>query len=278
MRVGDLFNFMRERHNIYERKLAGQPKPWTEDTILQSFRFCNVYRELDSVTIWIAENWRKPFKDDPDLWFAMVVARLVNWPNTLAAIGYPVPWDPANFTHTIHLHQDRKEKVFSGAYIVSTNGHTMDKAEYLSQYVLGPLWRERDRLRPRKGERLADFFQRLNGFNGMGSFMAGQVIADVKYAGELQDAPDWWAWAASGPGSRRGLNRVCGRPVDASWPRDSWHSTLMELAQPINSMIREADMPPLHAQDLQNCLCEFDKYERTRLGEGRPRSTYLGGC
>ena len=38
----------------------------------------------------------------------------------------------------------------------------------------------------------------------------------------------------------------------------------------------ETEDGPLHAQDVENCLCEFDKYERTRLGEGRPRSLYAG--
>jgi hypothetical protein len=30
----------------------------------------------------------------------------------------------------------------------------------------------------------------------------------------------------------------------------------------------------LHAQDLQNCLCEFDKFERARLGEGKPKRKF----
>jgi len=38
----------------------------------------------------------------------------------------------------------------------------------------------------------------------------------------------------------------------------------------------EVGMPKIHMQDLQNCLCEFDKYERVRLGEGRPRNGYRG--
>jgi hypothetical protein len=41
-------------------------------------------------------------------------------------------------------------------------------------------------------------------------------------------------------------------------------------------MFKKARMPQLHAQDLQNCLCEFDKYERVRLGEGRPKAKYNG--
>lgn len=277
MRSADLWQFIRERHMIYLNRSIGMSKPWTEDKILGSYRFCNMYRELDTVTIWIREMWREPFADDPDLWFAMVVARLINWPETLGLIGYPVPFNPANFTDVVHKQQDRGKKAFSGAYIVSTNGHTMDKAEYLRQHVLQTLWNDRERIRPRKGDTLQSFFSRLSKYNGMGSFMAGQVIADTKYAGELFKAPDWWTWAASGPGSRRGLNRVMGRPVDASWPGASWPQTLSELKVQIDHFIDKAGWPELHAQDLQNCLCEFDKYERTRLGEGRPRSTYPGG-
>jgi hypothetical protein len=277
MRTAELWAFIQERHNIYLKKQAGLPKPWTQDKILGSYRFCNVYRELDSVTIWIHENWRYQHRNDPDLWFAMVVARLINWPESLLAMGYPIPYDSARFIDTIHDRQARGFKAFSGAYIVSTNGHAMDKAEYLDKYVLQPLWESREELRPMEGESLASYFEDLSRFNGMGSFMAGQVIADVKYAGCLFSAPDWWVWAASGPGSRRGLNRVTSRPTDASWPGASWHSTLMELKAEIDPRVSLAGMPEIHAQDLQNCLCEFDKYERTRLGEGRPRSSYPGG-
>jgi len=277
MRTAELWAFIQERHNIYLRKKAGLPKPWTQDKILGSYRFCNVYRELDSVTIWITENWRFPHEDDPDLWFAMVVARLVNWPDTLESMGWPVPHDPQRFLDAIHEAKATGKKAFSGAYIVSTNGHTMDKAEYLDKHVLQPLWEKREYLRPRKDDLLQDFFNRLSKFNGMGSFMAGQVIADAKYAGYLFNAPDWWVWAASGPGSRRGLNRVTSRPVDASWAGSVWHKTLWELKEEIDPLVRDAGWPELHAQDLQNCLCEFDKYERTRLGEGKPRSGYPGG-
>jgi hypothetical protein len=45
----------------------------------------------------------------------------------------------------------------------------------------------------------------------MGSFQSGQVLANLKY-GQLKSAADWWTFAASGPGSRRGLNRVLGVP------------------------------------------------------------------
>ena len=49
----------------------------------------------------------------------------------------------------------------------------------------------------------------LAGFHGLGGgFISGQIVADMKYVAPLRDAPDWWNFAVSGPGSRRGLNRV----------------------------------------------------------------------
>lgn len=51
-----------EREKIRIKKETGEPFPWTEDPILKAYRFCNVRREDDTVTKWIAENIRKPYE------------------------------------------------------------------------------------------------------------------------------------------------------------------------------------------------------------------------
>ena len=78
--VTPLLYFIGERERIRIRRANGEPPPWTDDPILREWSFCNVRREDDRVTRWIAEDWRVPHVDDPDLWFAMVIARFVNWP------------------------------------------------------------------------------------------------------------------------------------------------------------------------------------------------------
>ena len=275
MRTQDLFYWIQERETIRLQRAHGAPKPWTDDEILRSYRFCNVYREHDKVTLWINKHWRTPHKNDRHLWFAMVVARLVNWPDTMARMGFPASLDEGQFVGVIHNMQAAGLKAYSGAYIVSTNGNAMDKADYLFQKVLTPLWAKREHYAPIKGERLEDFYNRLVGAIGLGTFMAAQVVADMKYAPVFQKAADWDTFAAPGPGSKRGLNRVMGKAVDAPWG-NRWHATLLQLKGEVDQLVREAELPPIHAQDLQNCLCEFDKYERVRLGEGRPRSTFNG--
>jgi hypothetical protein len=285
MKIERLFKFMLERHNIYRRRFEEKlSKPWTDDKILRQYRFCNVYRELDTVTQWITEHWRTPHAADPMLWFAMVVARYINWPATLGTLGYPVPWNRTRFISTLRRLQREDKKVFTGAYIVSTNGIKKDKVLYLAYHVLDPLWRDRHAIgadiygHPDDAGRptLASVHKALSCYNGVGSFMAAQIIADLKYVRPLLNAEDWHTWAASGPGSRRGLNRVCERSVSAPWGDSEWLETLQKLHKGILPLVKAAKMPELHAQDLQNCLCEFDKYERVRLGEGRPRSTYAG--
>lgn len=274
MRVKDLSLFITKREEVRIRKEANAQKPWTGDEILQQYRFCNVRREDDAVTKWIAENWRAPNSEDPYLFFAMTAARLFNEPRTLQLIGYPVPWDPAEVLKVLKNIQQAGDKVFNAAYIVSTNGISMDKVEYVVQQVLGPIWMARDKLVYEKGESLASYHKRLTKLRGLGSFMAAQVIADLKYTDKFFEAPDWFTFAASGPGSRRGLNRVMARVTKDSWREHVWHDTLLALLNAVNKRLRWG--VPLHAQDLQNCLCEFDKYERARMGEGRPKQKYSG--
>lgn len=275
MRVNDLVRFIKEREKIRGKKESGKKRPWTSDSILGKFRFCNVHREDDWVTRWLRANWYRHFAEDPDIWFAAVVARLFNQAEALYEImPYVLPWKPEKVRAILHKRRDAGQKNFNAAYIVSTNGVAMDKVDYVVARVLGPLWANRKVMRPMEGDTLEGYHRSLMRYDGLGSFIAAQVVADLKYVDNcpLGQAEDWSTFAASGPGSRRGLNRVARptQPVDANWIEGVWREALKELLDKVNKKLSE----PLHAQDLQNCLCEFDKYERARLGEGTPKQIY----
>lgn len=52
--VYDLYwYFACERQNIFWKKLNGDVAPWTEDKILQTFKFCNSYRVNDRVSQYL---------------------------------------------------------------------------------------------------------------------------------------------------------------------------------------------------------------------------------
>lgn len=278
-----------EREFIRKRKESGAPQPWTVDSALAQFRFCNVERENDRVTIWIKENWRDPYTDDPDLWFSMVIARIFNLPPTLKELGYPIPWDGNFALELMNRYTATKKQIFNGAYIISTNGNAMPKNQYIVEKVLNPLWNARNKIRPDFPfkETLASFHKRLTNYDGLGSFMAAQVIADLKYTQNYVKAKDWETFAASGPGSRRGLNRLMSRSLDAPMPPSVWLGNINHFRKIVNQSLaeyndrlmmelgQEGDLPEnLHAQDFQNCLCEFDKWERVHKENRRAKQIY----
>lgn len=262
--------FVRERHNVYLKKKAGEPWPWTKDPVLQTYRFCNVYRDLDKESELIQKNWLHAKPAHPDSWFAMVVARLVNWWPSLAEVGYPLPWDPHNFTQVMDERREEGEKVFTGAYMIHADAHHGgSKAAYLAEGVLTPMWNRREELRPRKGDTLDSFHKRLMTCRDMGSFMAGQVVGDAKHApgSPLKRAEDFWSWATSGPGSMKGLNIVLGRDPKSAWTEATWREAFQEFQVAVAPYLD--GMPPISGQDLQNCLCEYCKFVR-----GYSRSKY----
>ena len=241
-----------ERDAIRRRRAAGKPPPWTDDPILCEWSFTNIRREDDRVTRWVAKNWRTPHADDPDLWFAMVVARFVNWPDTLAELGFPVPWEPERFLSVMEARRARGAPLYGPAYMIRADNRTSRPTpEYQAADVFGPLWRDRERMRPRRGETLASYNTRLGKRHGLGgSFMSAQVVADLKYVQPLRSAADWMTFAVSGPGSRRGLNCVLGRPVDASWTEAGWREEFDRLRAAIAPDLEGLGLGDLHAQDL----------------------------
>lgn len=267
-------DFVVEREAIRLRREKGQPWPWTTDPILGAYRFCNIHREDDAVTKWIRVNWREPRASEPDLWHLMCIARLFNEPRTLGLldeIGHS-GGDTKNFKKRLRERQAKGQRVFNPAYMITTAGKKQDKIDYVLE-LLDSLWDARERLRPRAGDTLRSFHMNLGMFSGLGSFLAGQVVADMRYVHPLNIASDLQTFAASGPGSRRGLNRIRDRAVNHAWTEDEWHSDLMKLARWVGPPLKRHGIE-LHAQDVQNCLCEYDKMERARLGEGRPKQRY----
>src|SRR5271157_5004186 len=251
MRKDDLLKFIIERYSIWQRRQAGLAKPWTQDPILQNYRFCNVYREHDRETIWIAQNWRDPHTNDPHVWFAMTVARLVNWSPTLAELGYPVPWNPKHFQDILNGRKASGQKTFTGAYMIPAGHEAVSKAMFLAVNVLQPMWIDRDRIINEEATRsLAHFHKRLRQYKGMGNFLAGQVVCDTKYTNLLKNAPDWWTFAVQGPGSERGLNRVMERPVNNPWKRDEWELEMRKLKASLHQQLVDAGLE-MHAQDFQ---------------------------
>jgi hypothetical protein len=282
-----LLKFMLERHRIYlRREVEGLPKPWTRDPILQSYRFCNVYRELDTVTQWIRRNIREPYAHNRNLWFMLCMARQINWPDTLQEImsagGWPsYRYDWERVRSIMLARQARDDKLYGGAYMLTAMGMAStdpkDKAFFTTKLVLDSVWQHRAAISQAfEHGSMRDAWAALLPYHGWGPFTAYEVVCDARYTsyGEktswLKDAREW---ANAGPGAKRGLNRLAGRPLKFNAPAEV---SLMEMQSLLSNINSVWPYQFLEMREIEHSLCEFDKYERVRLGEGRPRATYPG--
>ena len=282
-RVRDYYSYISERYAIYLRRQSGAPRPWSTDPIFQQYKFCNVFREHDRVTAWIRENWREPYADSPLLWFATCLARQINWPDTLAELGFPRPdWTPSYMEQILDRRQRQGLQVYTGAYMICgrlaqvTGLGSINRA--MAQVVLGKLWENRHWLGPyfESGPSLEAATLQLSQFTGWSGFTAYEAVTDLRWTRYLSNAPDTRTWAHVGPGANRGLNRLSNRSTQTSKGRAQRLAEMRELLELAPEYLGP-DFPALEMREIEHNLCEFDKYERVRLGEGSPRSTFNGG-
>ncbi len=258
-----------ERESIRQLKEAGLPKPWSMDPVFQSVYFCNVDREHDKVTRWIRENYDL---EAGEALVNMILARLVNKPESLEDLGWPWHrWDISDFSTWREVMS--QPGAWGSAYIVSTNGRAMPKHEYIAGLLEQAFERFGGGIGANVPPTLSGWHRAIQALPGMGSFMAAQVIADLKNTTghELANAEDWPTWAAHGPGSLRGLSWFHGEKITPS--------TFMEALVSARQWVynREAGLiNHLCNQNLQNCFCEFDKYMRVDTGTGRSKRKYDG--
>jgi len=261
-----LLYWITERDEVRKKKEIGMTKPWSNDMVFRTTYFCNVRREDDKVTQFIRSEYT-PMVHHSLFEPNMILARFLNWPDSLSALGYLEHWDPRYVKETLNRIKKSGWKVWGNAYVVTTHGIKMDKIDYLCDRVMPSVlnwhrakvaWKD-----------CASTANSLRNIEGISTFMAGQVIADLKNTPghRLKNAPDWWTFAFPGPGSIRGMDWLHGDKVPAS----QWLQNLHSLQDAL-----KCDGWHLCAQDVQNCLCEYDKWERVTNGTGRSKRGYPG--
>lgn len=306
-RLSDIAAFMKRRHDIYLDRKAGKPGPWTADPILNQGRFCNIFRELDTVTIWVDKHIRQPYANHEHLWFMLAIARYINWPDTLAELIQTKQWpdnpdfEPSWLTTALEHRAVRGDKVYTGAYMIRAESdqtkpwYSWSKHRYIAEIVLGRLWEDRAEWKHlletqpgilRSFNRLEQVWAKFQEprYIGWGPFMAYEVVTDLRHTRYLKDAPDIYTWANAGPGAIRGLNRLFGRDLGAKPKPEQTNREMFELMKELNDLDEPGfnatfgepcDVNPrFEMRDIEHSLCEFDKIERVRKGEGKMRAKY----
>jgi hypothetical protein len=287
------FATARERYDILTRRqvdeervaLGEQPigPPWTDDPIYAGSRFCNVFREDDRVTRWMRANLTEPLGDDlARQYMAAVVFR---WFNKIETGELLKPlllgdWDTEEARRLLKERVARKETILGAAYMIKSPLR-VNKVDGLLDCI--------DQVRARHMDRVAGIqwyhtlqraHEELLPFPYLGPFMAYQMVCDMRHSPLLADATDTMTWTCPGPGSARGLSRVLHGEVGHFDYNNARQRE--EMVAHMGGLLALASHPDYWPEDwprwelatVQHWLCEFDKYERVRLGEGRAKQRF----
>jgi len=222
-----------ERTNIYYKKeVLKQPRPWTNDEILNKYMFTNTRRELDKESKWLINNIlnRADISYENKLLNAFLF-RLINKHETFETIIKQVVGDVYIDFETINdsvlndidkLAKNSKINLFNSAYMLSGlmkgmniainkynicnyNYHPLTKKiayiKYFTNYII-----EHSELPPNK---IIENMNKLYGFNG--NFIPYQIWVDWTYIGAYTpDTNDFYPYSEnefvlSGIGCHRGI-------------------------------------------------------------------------
>lgn len=286
MRDLDFYIFMKKRESIRLVKKTGAPWPWTDDPILQAYKFTNVKREHDRTTRWMREHFTGPNAREnnrAEVLFNCAFFRYFGTWEWAEAAG----WQALHSFNKPHhrqelkvLARDRmkaKQRVFTGAYVVTNQGIKAGKEEVVIDHFLIPFAKAAQGLidiadETQSWAAVAGEMRKLQGFGGTG-FMTKEILQDALHTTAFPVCLDRNTWCPVGPGARRGLNRVFNRDKDFKQPERRFLDEMLQLYWKATEHW-PADYVELELHDIQFQLCEFDKYERVLHNQGRPRSRY----
>lgn len=262
-----LITFVDERMRIWQKRQMGHMAPYTSDKILQTYRFCNILRELDRQTIEYHE-MLNPLRGNFSLWLLnMFYARMVARPETLRAVGLLSFDQDENDRLRARLMQHPRP-TYGVPYVFAISAimrsETPTRELFITQHLPRVIkevaseierW---DKLSVQEGvKRVVSIF----GFNL--SFLWTEVLIDVAY--QYPEYVDLFALFPIGPGSKPTLMRI-----DAS--QDSSELVVKLASLHVRSgLLYDNRQIVLSAENWEGIGCEFRKYTNLSQGKGRRR-------
>lgn len=276
--VDTFWNFMIERENIRLRRLRGQPWPWSQDEIFQTYSFTNVKRHHDRVTTLLDREFYAPRRHlgesthpSPTRLLNAAIFRFHGTVETARVLGWHGEWSDVDRETMIRKNALRSamgEKIFTGSYIIPSCGISAPKHEVVAQ-IVDEVWKCAEYVLDCNDWETA--CHRLKVVNGIGSFMAKEILLDYILATSWEPE-DWQTWTPVGPGARRGAGWIVNNLVGGI-PEDEALSVIrMVYADRAQHWPR--DLVTLDLTDIQFQFCELSKMVKARTGIGAPKRRF----
>jgi hypothetical protein len=267
------WEFAYYRDRIFFDRLKN-PRQQSENKILAEYKFTNIYRILDRTTQYLVKKIVNNDKNytDLDLLFRILLFKIFNrietWESIESILG-DINW--SNFSIDIYVQAFEKistqRSLYSAAYIMPTKiGDYNYKKKYKNHlHLLKDIMNDSLLENIKRCNSLKDVYETLLDIPSFGKFLAYQFTIDINYS-RLIDF-DENEFVVAGPGAVRGIEKAFEnhKKFDAAdiirWLTENQKEEMNRLGyKEFGLKSRE-----LKLIDIQNILCEFDKYTRVDM-------------
>ncbi len=272
------WKFASKRQAAFEARAAGRPSPWTEDPILQTYKFCNVFRAADRVSQYLIREiaYGQEEQTPEDRLFQTVAFRTFSSPRTWEALRsefgrHPLIEDlvDGTFERALSRQKERVGGLYTGAFILCANkAYGFDAKHQNHTALFRDMFVDKGLASSIRG---ANSFEQVVGlleaFPLMGPFMSYQTAIDINYSDVVDFGEDDYTQA--GPGALRGIAKAFEDLGDFSateiilWMVERQEQEFDRLGLHFDGLWGRR----LHAIDCQGLFCELNKYCREAVPE-----------
>lgn len=266
------WKFATKRQEVFFNRFYGQEYPWTDDEIIQKYKFTNAYRASDRVSQYLIRNviYEDDYYTPEDHCFRILLFKLFNkietWEYLKGAMG-EITYSSYNYERYDQLLTERineKERIYSAAYIMPSGKSCFgfEKKHQNNLKLLEYMMKTGLAQKVAKAKSLKQLYEILLSYPTLGTFLAFQFAIDINYS-ELCDFNEM-SFVVAGPGAKNGIKKCFG-----DLKGYNYEDIIRYVAE---RQEEEFEKRGLHFKslfgrklqliDCQNLFCETDKYAR----------------
>lgn len=281
----EFFNFIYERQLVwYKRFVLKQTLPWTDDKILQTFKFINMYRELDRCTLYILKKL-KNISNREKLLLNITFFRFFNKDEIYKQLRIPIleKINKKELVKKFEREKLLKKTVFNDAYLISSGNKkekylsVIDSLKFLEKNAKEIIQKIDESKQPEES------FEALLKIPMIGPFLACEIWTDLSYFNFFKQGWTDNDFVNIGPRAKWGLQILYGEKISKKEQQRKLkhlHNIQKEILEKINSKIpwgkisyknAFSNKPFLSLTNIEGALCEFRKYWNLSQGKGKRR-------
>lgn len=291
-KIQEFFNFIEDRQLVwYRRFVLKQPRPWCYDPILDTYKFCNVYRELDKGTQHLIINViNKNLPIETKVFNIMIYRRFNVFGFFTEILNEPINPKIYDFKYLESLLDKRKSEgklLFNEAYMLCQRTFASDyrKSDKHIQTLLAQqkIAKEINTVVKNiiNAKDLKSIHEYLQTFPLIGAFLSFQILTDLTYVSDFLKH-DINSYVSVGPGAIGGLEYIFGK-LKQSEHQKYCKKLWLNQGEHLNEnwlKIRYKDaycQEYISLSNIQNCLCEFRKFKQLQINPKARKRYYKGG-